>query len=84
MDYRLDRTFRGAHPLSHRRMLSHVDILRPESLEGLWFSTVRVPAWPVGNAGLTAVADIRSPVNINGERGPAIVQHAHSGVQIRR
>ncbi|WP_412525198.1 hypothetical protein [Burkholderia lata] len=45
------RTFRGAHPLPHRRMRMHVDILRPESLEGLWFSTVRVAAWPVGNAG---------------------------------
>lgn len=45
------RTFRGAHPLSHRRMLIHVDILRPESLEGLWFATVRVPAWLVGNVG---------------------------------
>ncbi|VWC44935.1 hypothetical protein BLA6993_07359 [Burkholderia lata] len=33
------------------RMLIHVDILRPESLEGLWFSTVRVSAWPVGMAG---------------------------------
>ncbi|VWD58363.1 hypothetical protein BCO18442_06976 [Burkholderia contaminans] len=29
----------------------HVDILRPGPLEALWFSTVRVPAWRVGNAG---------------------------------
>ncbi|WP_175970767.1 hypothetical protein [Burkholderia sp. BCC0322] len=45
------RTFRGARPSSLRRMLIHVDILRAEALEGLWFPTVRVPEWPDGNAG---------------------------------
>ncbi|WP_155635146.1 hypothetical protein [Burkholderia cepacia] len=42
--------FRGAHPLSLGGF-PHVDILRAGSLEALWFSTVRVPAWLGGSAG---------------------------------
>jgi len=45
----------GALPDSHLRLrggcASHVDILRPGSLEALWFSTVRVPARQDGNPG---------------------------------
>lgn len=77
--------FRGG-PAVSRRILAHVDILRAGSLEALWFSTVRVPAWWAvlpDRTWITAMAATRSPVYCNGEREPAIVQHAGSGLPDR-
>ncbi len=41
----------GRASAAARRILAHVDILLAGSLEALWFSTVRVPAWLGGSAG---------------------------------
>ena len=80
------RRLPGRAPAVARRILAHVDIPRGGSLEALWFSTVRVPAWWAvlpDRTWITAMAATRSPVYCNGEREPAIVPHAGSGLPVR-
>jgi len=81
-----DGAFRGAHPLSLGGFSPMWISCAPDHSKRCGFQRWGCPrGWAVlpDRTWITAMAATRSPVYCNGEREPAIVQHAGSGVPVR-